>query len=46
VMFTVHANDEAGLDRALDLLERAPVYRDRPQKPLPTFYDTITGSPR
>jgi pyrimidine-nucleoside phosphorylase len=45
VMFTVHANDEAGLDRALDLLERAPVYRERPQKPLPTFYDTITGSP-
>lgn len=45
VMFTVHANDEAGLDRALDLLERAPVYRERPQEPLPTFYDTITGSP-
>lgn len=46
VMFTVHANDQASLARAIELLERAPVYRSREQHPLPTFYDTIVGSPQ
>ncbi|NDJ74655.1 MAG: thymidine phosphorylase [Chloroflexi bacterium] len=40
-MFTVYANDERQLVRARELLEQAPVYRDRKQQPLPTFYDTI-----
>jgi pyrimidine-nucleoside phosphorylase len=45
VMFTVYANDEQRLARARDLLLQAPVYRDREQEPLPTFYDTIVASP-
>ncbi|HVO72086.1 MAG TPA: thymidine phosphorylase [Aggregatilineaceae bacterium] len=45
VMFTVYANDEPRLARARELLLEAPVFRDREQEPLPTFYDTITGSP-
>jgi pyrimidine-nucleoside phosphorylase len=45
VMFTVYANDGQRLARARELLLQAPVYRDREQEPLPTFYDTITGSP-
>jgi pyrimidine-nucleoside phosphorylase len=44
-MFTVYANDEQRLARARELLLQAPVYRNREQEPLPTFYDTITGSP-
>ena len=44
VMFTVHANDESKLARARELLVQALVCGDREQKPLPTFYDTITSS--
>jgi pyrimidine-nucleoside phosphorylase len=40
-MFTIHANDEEKLARAREFLEQAPVYRNREQQPLPTFYDTI-----
>jgi len=45
VMFTIHANSEQQLERAKALLVDAPIYEDRPQEALPTFYDTITGSP-
>lgn len=41
-VFTVYANDENRLARAKELLLQAPVYRDREQQPLPTFYDTLT----
>ncbi len=42
-LFTVHANDEDRLRRAVILLEQAPVIKPREQKPLPTFYDVITS---
>ncbi len=42
-MFTIYANDERQLAEARALLQQAPVYRDREQQPLPTFYDTIYG---
>jgi thymidine phosphorylase len=41
VMFTVHANNEDQLERAIAQLEQAPVYDEREQQPLPMFYDTI-----
>lgn len=40
-MFTLYANDAERLAQARALLERAPVYRNREQQPLPTFYDTV-----
>jgi pyrimidine-nucleoside phosphorylase len=40
-LFTVHANDETRLADAVALLAQAPVFRERRQQPLPTFYDTI-----
>ncbi len=43
VLFTIHANDEAKLERAKELLKHAPLIRDREQQPLPAFYDTIYG---
>lgn len=43
-VFTIHANDEARLATARELLLQAPVYRDREQQSLPTFYDTITAA--
>ena len=45
MMFTIHANSDPQLERARALLVDAPIYRDHPQRPLPTFYDTIIGSP-
>ena len=44
ILFTIHANDEDKLARAREILHDAPVYRDRPQEPPPTFYDTITSA--
>ncbi len=43
VAFVVHANGQRQLEAAKALLARAVVYRDRPQTPLPLFYDTITS---
>jgi pyrimidine-nucleoside phosphorylase len=43
VIFTIHANDERKLEQARELLNKAPVYRDRELQPLPAFYDTIYG---
>jgi pyrimidine-nucleoside phosphorylase len=44
IMFTIHANDAEKLARARHILQDAPVYRTRPQEPLPMFYDTITSA--
>ena len=44
VLFTIHANDTASLERARTLLAKAPVFRPREQQPLPAFYDTIYSS--
>jgi pyrimidine-nucleoside phosphorylase len=45
-LFTVHAADGQRLARAAELLQRAPVFRDREQQPLPTFYDTVMSPQR
>ena len=42
-MFTVHANDEAKLARAKEILRQAPAFSAREVQPLPMFYDTIYG---
>ena len=41
-LFTVHANDEGQLARALAVLAGAPLLGDEAPQPPPTFYGTIT----
>ncbi len=42
-LFTVHANDEAKLARAKQILRQAPTFSASEVQPLPMFYDTIYG---
>ena len=42
-LMTVHANDEAKLAAALDLLNGAVEFSDQPVDPLPLFYGVIDG---
>jgi pyrimidine-nucleoside phosphorylase len=42
-LLTIHANDEAKLERAKAYFDGAIVYSDSPVEPLPLFYDTIYG---
>jgi len=41
--FTIHANSRDRLEAARQRLERAVVYREHAQPPLPLFYDLIIG---
>jgi pyrimidine-nucleoside phosphorylase len=42
-LVTIHANDEAKLERARAHVEAALSYSDSPVESLPLFYDTLTG---
>ena len=41
VLFTIHANDEARLERARQALRGAVRFSEQPPQPLPAFYDTL-----
>ena len=41
VLFTIHANDEARLERARQALQGAVRFSEQPPQPLPAFYDTL-----
>ena len=41
VLFTIHANDEARLERARQALRGAVRFSEQPPQPLPVFYDTL-----